>query len=194
MRPVTLVLRVVVATVSATIGTALSPRYPSNIHHQALRNLGSNRFRRTIHGTSAARASSTLQSCSQRPPGTLAGARNAVAKPDGLCSAVSWSYLSTLADSAAVWGRRDCPSGKRHVLRSLGGGSNAAAAAAPPGSDGELNESQWEAVTAEVGAVRIVAGPGSGKTRVLTQRIAHLVSVPDFMSVTGYDTLVTRVV
>lgn len=46
-------------------------------------------------------------------------------------------------------------------------------AAAALGDD--LNESQRDAVFAEVGAVRVVAGPGSGKTRVLTRRIAHLV-------------------
>jgi DNA helicase-2/ATP-dependent DNA helicase PcrA len=61
-----------------------------------------------------------------------------------------------------------------------------------------LNPAQYEAVTAPPGPLLIVAGAGSGKTRVLTHRIAHLVdahgaSPASILAITFTNTAARRV-
>lgn len=79
-----------------------------------------------------------------------------------------------------------CPISPYHRFSPLHAGSRSAAGAAPSAAAGAnaagapylagLNADQMAAVTSQEQHLRILAGPGSGKTRVAVSRVAHLLA------------------
>lgn len=191
MRPFTLVFRVSLAAASAAIGRAFSsPRIPASlqIHQKTCQRLSSS-SRSTSNSISTSAAWTAASRQHHRPPFAM----------DATLSREAASFRrggGFLRGQGARGGRLRCLAlGSRSRPEEGSDGHNDgggvdtrnAAGIGMSALDDELNESQRQAVCAEVGPVRVVAGPGSGKTRVLTRRIAHLVSemVLLFCSVAG---------